>query len=95
MMTMTDELKTRIFSSNVRGWTAVDEGASGSFYWMNPNYDFVIYATPDWDREGETPFAVMFENPYKVFIQGFTPNAEYFTKLSTIIDLAESFTKKK
>ena len=44
----------------IEGWRVSECNMSGTIEWDNFNGTF-IYATPNWDEDGETPFAIFTE----------------------------------
>jgi hypothetical protein len=45
-----------------RGWTSQIEGShSGCIVWTKKKSPHIIYATPNWDKDGDTPFTLVRE----------------------------------
>lgn len=47
--------------NEINGWKPVDEQFSGCIHWYHPEKDSLIYATPNWERDGEVPIATFNE----------------------------------
>ena len=85
----------QILSTTVQGWTACLEDMSGCIVWSHPSTDILIYGTPDWDHEGQTPFAIIWANSDDYFDIGTVVTAQYMHKLKSAITLVNKMNETK
>jgi len=76
----------QILSTTVLGWTPYEEDMSGCIVWSHPKREMLIYATPDWDAQGMTPFAICWDDGDYIDV-GTVATAQYMTKLKSAITL--------
>lgn len=85
MNTLTNEVILNNVS-DVEGWTPLECNMSGTLEWTNPESETVIYATPNWDTDGMTPIATLFDEDYNHISEFKTPDLEtYLTVISMAI----------
>ncbi len=67
------------------GWTFNEDQASGAFFWNNPNFKTLIYASPDWNEDGFTSICIDADDGGDCSDGGEWTNDMYFAALMNAI----------
>lgn len=71
---------------SIEGWTPSICRMSGTLEWTHSESDTVIYATPNWDTDGMTPIAMLFDDSeYEHVSQFETPDIDTYVKVITMV----------
>ena len=63
----------RIFKPRIRGWSFDVEHMTGSWYWENPKFEDIIYATWGWEGKNEIPIETSDGQSFKSIKLKLTP----------------------